>query len=647
MTVRPKVKIAIQYDPEGRGVRLALAYCRIRRRSQPFFDLYGTCVGYCGGGAYGDFYFHVGEPVGVGFVSFTPSFDGRTWHEDRIGVSGLAGQDIADDICELLEYVQGRLWTRWCCSTEEGNPDLRAAAKRRLDCEKQPVFYISPSFNEDLLAFLSPEWGISVDFGEVEGGWERQRRQRLARKRASRRGFVAVLVKYPHLIETGLRLVSNRAVAPCGRSILIFADSRGGELAVACQWEPVTERDVERIKGLELELPAQENGRDRVVVVATSIDPAVQQLLEREGVSWREITSERLREFLSEERDLDLCGVFGFTPVTDLSCQLTSCSGLPIPDSTITALECDSEGLPHLEGIEFPGKIKTLDARGTSVKDLTPLCALASLERLDLSDCFELIDASPLGSLPHLKRLDLACSSELERLPARWSGPLESLSLCGTRLRSLDGLPGSLNSLELRTCNKTGTIVLTQCDQIESLAPLAGTGLVRTATRIELDGCAKLRTLAGIEALRALKTVLLDPTIADVSALSKHKDIRIEVSWAESKAFPESLARALSMLPRMKLAIFNAEELEDCSALAAITSLVELDMGECPKVKDLAWVVGLPALRRLRLGGSPAAVEAKGVDFGTKAKVRALQQAICMEESIPLPPHLGTAPRSD
>jgi hypothetical protein len=309
MTVKPRVKIAIQYDPEGRGVRLALAYCRIRRRSEPFFDLYGTCVGYCGGGAYGDFYFHVGEQIGVGFVSFTPSFGGG-WHEDRIGVSGFAGQAIADDISELLDYVQGRLWTRWCCSTEEGNPDLRTAAKRRLDCETQPVFYTSPSFNEDLLAFLSPKWGISVSFGEVEGGWESQRQERLARKRASRRGFVAVLVKYPQLIENGLRLLSNRAVGPCGRSILIFADSQGVELAVACQWEPVTERDVERIKGLERDLLSRENGRTRLVVVTTNIDPAVQQLLERASISWREIPSGRLHQFLNDERDLDLSEVF-------------------------------------------------------------------------------------------------------------------------------------------------------------------------------------------------------------------------------------------------------------------------------------------------------------------------------------------------
>jgi hypothetical protein len=104
--------------------------------------------------------------------------------------------------------------------------------------------------------------------------------------------------------------LSNRAVGPCGRSILIFADSQGVELAVACQWEPVTERDVERIKGLERDLLSRENGRTRLVVVTTNIDPAVQQLLERASISWREIPSGRLHQFLNDERDLDLSEVF-------------------------------------------------------------------------------------------------------------------------------------------------------------------------------------------------------------------------------------------------------------------------------------------------------------------------------------------------
>ena len=116
MTVKPNVKVAIQYDPKRRRVYLALAYCRIRRGSEPFFDLYGTCVGYCGGGAYADFYFHVGEQVGAGFISYTPSFDGCSWHDDRIGTSGLMqGNGLQMVSILFCVAVQGRLWSRWCC----------------------------------------------------------------------------------------------------------------------------------------------------------------------------------------------------------------------------------------------------------------------------------------------------------------------------------------------------------------------------------------------------------------------------------------------------------------------------------------------------------------------------------------------------
>ena len=220
MTVKPNVKVAIQYDPKRRGVYLALAYCRIRRGSEPFFDLYGTCVGYCGGGAYADFYFHVGEQVGAGFISYTPSFDGCSWHDDRIGTSGLAGQRFADGIYSLLRAVQGRLWSRWCCCTDEGTPDLTAAAKRRLKCDRRKVFYKSAGFNGDLLAFLSPAWGISVQFGEVANEWDRHHQAVLKWRRARRRAFITAIVKYPQLVEGDLRLLRNEVLGRCGRTML-------------------------------------------------------------------------------------------------------------------------------------------------------------------------------------------------------------------------------------------------------------------------------------------------------------------------------------------------------------------------------------------------------------------------------------------
>ncbi len=68
----PRYMTAIQYDPRHRGLQLALAYMRLEAGS-PFrtHDIYGFMVGYCGGWAWGDEYFHVGEKIGAGFVSYT------------------------------------------------------------------------------------------------------------------------------------------------------------------------------------------------------------------------------------------------------------------------------------------------------------------------------------------------------------------------------------------------------------------------------------------------------------------------------------------------------------------------------------------------------------------------------------------------
>ncbi len=309
---RVRVKVAIQYEPGCRGIHLALAYCRVRRGAGPFFDLYGYCIGYEGGGVYDNWSFHVGEHVDVGFISYTPAAwgGGGGWADDGIGVSGLARQEFADGVEPLLDLVQDRLMTRWCCWDDEGDPDLRPAAKRRLNCERRRGLYRSPGFDEDLLAFLSPVWPISLTFGAEAEERARWVQKSLARRRARRRGFVAALVKYPQLIETGLRLLNREALGRCGRTKLVFASDQGGELVVACQWEQVTERDGERITTLKRDLLSSENGKTRLMVVSTSIDSAVRQLLDQEAISWREIPRKEFRHFLSEEGDLNLSELF-------------------------------------------------------------------------------------------------------------------------------------------------------------------------------------------------------------------------------------------------------------------------------------------------------------------------------------------------
>jgi hypothetical protein len=300
--------------------------------------------------------------------------------------------------------------------------------------------------------------------------------------------------------------------------------------------------------------------------------------------------------------------------------------------------------------IGLPTNVSNLFASDTPVNDLTPLCALEHLKQVALSNSPKLIDAGPLGALCHLRRVDLDRCRKLEWLPARWSAPLDSLDLRGCeRLRSLDGLPASLTSLGYKYGESiTTTIDLSGCSKIDSLKPIAGTGLATTTTRIELDGCVGLRTLAGLEALQALKAAWLPTTITDASALAQHARLMIEVSLAGLVTFPAGLGKALSVLPRVKLAIRCGYCLEDGSGLPAITSLVYLDLRDCHNLKDISWVVGFPSLKRLYLAeGSPATKQAKARHFDTRTKVRELQLAICANRKSPLPPHLDTASRGD
>jgi hypothetical protein len=163
----PRFMTAIQYDPRHRGLQLALAYARVKAVS-PFrtHDIYGFMVGYCGGWAWEDNYFHVGERIGVGFVSFTPAAYGNGWADDRVGISGLADTDFAPGIEQLLESIRDYMFRRWICWTDDGQFDLGPSARQRLNCVRRRISYSTAGFNWNLLKFLHPVAGIS--FSAVE-----------------------------------------------------------------------------------------------------------------------------------------------------------------------------------------------------------------------------------------------------------------------------------------------------------------------------------------------------------------------------------------------------------------------------------------------------------------------------------------------
>jgi len=195
LTVKPSIKTAIQYDPRHRGLRLALAYRRFPRKAdRQAHDLYGFAVGYGGGGCDEELYFHVEERREEGFVSLTQGYRDEGWVKDLIGSSGLAPKPLPEQVTrvtpfshginDIFDSVHDYLYRRRLTWGEDDWPDLRRSAKSRLNCERRRAFYLSPGFDENLLAFISPKWAISLSFGPEAEAFERHHQEFLARIRA-------------------------------------------------------------------------------------------------------------------------------------------------------------------------------------------------------------------------------------------------------------------------------------------------------------------------------------------------------------------------------------------------------------------------------------------------------------------------------
>jgi len=315
--------------------------------------------------------------------------------------------------------------------------------------------------------------------------------------------------------------------------------------------------------------------------------------------------------------------------------SLTSLDGLEAP--ALEQLSIRFVDLRDVDALGSSTRLQSVDLSGNSrlkrIDGLAP--AASSLQRLNLSRCRYIESIGPLEGAKQLRQVVLqGCTTLVSVKPLSSCEAFDELDLWGcSGLTSLEGLAATL-------VGGTG-FSLGHCKRLTSL-----TGLPTNITSLDLDGCVRLRTLAGLEALRALKTVWLPPTITDASALAHHRHLTIAVSLPELVTFPEGLGKALSVLSRVKLAIRCGYCLEDGSGLAAITSLVYLDLRDCQNLKDISWVVGLPSLKRLYLAeGSPATKQAKARHFDTRTKVRELQLAICAKKKIPLPPHLACVPR--
>ena len=126
---------------------------------------------------------------------------------------------------------------------------------------------------------------------------------------ANERDFEDVLVRYPEIIEEGLRLI-GRQVVVCERRIdLLFEDRFKQKLVVELKWGPIKDEHVGQIMYYQ---GALLSGREpvRTMLVGTRVPAAIQRSLDFNGLASKEIRVSTLIEFLKSKGETDLVRTF-------------------------------------------------------------------------------------------------------------------------------------------------------------------------------------------------------------------------------------------------------------------------------------------------------------------------------------------------
>ncbi len=283
-------------------------------------------------------------------------------------------------------------------------------------------------------------------------------------------------------------------------------------------------------------------------------------------------------------------------------------AGLPVVDLTLTKCKVGDlaplAGLPlrrlelGLVAVKDLGVVKGLHLRhlllwGSGITDLTPLAGMTSLELLHLANC-------PVADLAPLAGMKLRClylqNSRVEDLAPLAGMPLNDLNISSTRVRDLAPLAG----MPLQR------LLATRC-ALGSLAPLANLPL-RT---LGLGGVAV--DLAPLASMPLEDLVLADSGARDLAPLAGLRLKRLDVGGTQVAALT-----ALAGMPLERVILAGAPVV-DLAPLSGLP-ITELDLKGCDRLKSLAPIASLTALRRLTLPARMPEIEALRVLKGVQVK---------------------------
>lgn len=327
----------------------------------------------------------------------------------------------------------------------------------------------------------------------------------------------------------------------------------------------------------------------------------------------------------------DLVARVGEPTILDLTGapSLKSLSGIQkMPSlSSIVLIDCASlttadgvSGHPSLteivltDSVNFAGTAEIRDLPSLTTLDFSGCLALSSIEIADLPALENLY----LSRCRKLERLDLAPFPQLRQLYVDGCGALAAMEGLGglgqltdldvSNATTLSGLPGvggltELIVLDIRNVEvkdfsgiaalpKLRVLRMGGQEAIETLEPFAGLSSLR---ELHLEACPNLRSLGGMP-----------------SGISQ---------YAGFTYCPKllSLAGLESATGLEQLDVVGSENLADISSVAALGSLVQLNLVKCRQVTDIKFVEKMPKLAIVMLGGSgviPSAVE--GLNLANK-----------------------------
>jgi len=112
-----------------------------------------------------------------------------------------------------------------------------------------------------------------------------------------------IIVKYPELIEEGLKLIGRQVTVYSRRMDLYFSDSNNRKLIVELKAVPILDKHIGQIMAYEGGVLSEKEPDVRIMLVGTRVPPNLQKALDHHGIAWKEIKFSDIQQFLNSKKD--------------------------------------------------------------------------------------------------------------------------------------------------------------------------------------------------------------------------------------------------------------------------------------------------------------------------------------------------------